>query len=66
MGRATAFCIHPIDLAVSKLMAGREKDIAFVKAMLKNGLTTKSQISACEVEMLEGQRERLTHQLELL
>jgi hypothetical protein len=30
----TGLCLHPLDLAVSKLAAGREKDIAFVRTML--------------------------------
>jgi len=31
-------CLEPHDLAVSKLAAGREKDLAFVGTMLKHGL----------------------------
>jgi hypothetical protein len=31
---ATAWCLEPHDLAVSKLMAGREKDAEFVAALL--------------------------------
>jgi hypothetical protein len=34
----TAHCLHPTDLAVSKLAAGRPKDIEFVAAMLRHGL----------------------------
>ena len=33
-----ALCLHPLDLACSKLVAGREKDVAFVAAMLTHGL----------------------------
>jgi len=28
-------CLSPVDLAISKLVAGREKDLSFVKAMLR-------------------------------
>lgn len=30
------YCLEPHDLAVSKLVAGREKDLAFVEAMLRH------------------------------
>lgn len=33
-------CLSPADLAASKLAAGREKDIAFVRGMLREGLVT--------------------------
>ena len=35
---ATGWCLDPHDLAVSKLAAGREKDIEFVSGMLRAGL----------------------------
>jgi hypothetical protein len=38
-------CIGPVDLAVSKLIAGREKDIAFVTTMLRRGLIPKCEIN---------------------
>jgi hypothetical protein len=31
---ATGLCISPLDLAISKLLAGRSKDLAFVRHML--------------------------------
>jgi hypothetical protein len=34
----TALCLHPLDLAASKLVAGRPKDTAFVVAMLQHKL----------------------------
>jgi len=37
---ATGWCLEPHDLAVSKLAAGREKDLAFVGAMLRHGLAS--------------------------
>jgi hypothetical protein len=37
-------CLAPVDLAISKLVAGREKDRAFVRVMLRQGLVTKTQI----------------------
>jgi len=35
MAGAVAFCLHPIDVAYSKLAAGREKDTAFVREMIR-------------------------------
>lgn len=35
---ATGWCLETHDLAVSKLVAGREKDIDFVRALVKHGL----------------------------
>jgi hypothetical protein len=35
---ATGWCLEPHDLAVSKIVAGREKDMEFVRAMLRHGL----------------------------
>ena len=32
---ASGLCLHPEDLAVSKLIAGREKDIGYLKGMLR-------------------------------
>lgn len=37
-------CLHPIDIAVSKLIAGREKDIHFVKIMLTNKMIKKTDL----------------------
>ncbi len=35
---ATGWCLEVHDLAVSKLVAGREKDLAFVAALFRHGL----------------------------
>lgn len=37
-----AICLDPHDLVVSKLVAGRQKDIEFTKALLKAGLISES------------------------
>ncbi len=54
-----ALCLHPLDLACSKLVAGREKDIAFVAAMILHGLI---EVSALENQIgflsASDQRER--------
>jgi hypothetical protein len=37
-------CLHPLDIAVSKLVAGREKDSTFVRVMLKNHIIEVQQL----------------------
>ena len=39
-GGATGLCLEVHDLAVSKLVAGREKDLAFVMTLLQHGLAS--------------------------
>jgi hypothetical protein len=51
----TGLCLGPIDLAVSKLAAGREKDLAFVSAMLRHGMVRDEAIQAVFPELKESQ-----------
>lgn len=44
------YCLEPHDLAASKLVAGREKDSAFVAALLKHGLVE----SGALLERIDG------------
>lgn len=37
-GRATGWCLEPHDLVVSKLAAGRKKDLAFVRRLLQHNM----------------------------
>jgi hypothetical protein len=41
---ATGWCLEPHDLAVSKLVAGREKDLAYVSAMVRHRLVDPATI----------------------
>ena len=50
----TAFCLHPADLAVSKLLAGRDKDMAYVAGLLRHGLVTASAVRAVFGELEPG------------
>jgi len=43
-GGATGLCLEVHDLAVSKLVAGREKDLEFVGALLRHQLASKNVI----------------------
>ena len=63
-GGVSGLCLHPADLAVSKLLAGRPKDLEFVKVMLAEGLLQTEQLLALVSELTEDQglllRTRLT------
>jgi hypothetical protein len=50
-GNARGHCLAPVDLAVSKLLAGREKDVAFVKAMLRHRLVSPSDLRTVAGEL---------------
>ena len=41
---AVGWCLDPADLAVSKLAAGRQKDLDFVRAMVRSGLVSTGMI----------------------
>jgi hypothetical protein len=38
-------CLHPVDLAISKLLAGRTKDLEFVRIMLENDLVAATDLT---------------------
>lgn len=63
----TALCLHPLDLACSKLVAAREKDIEFVGAMLANGMIERSALES-QVALLPEpeQRERASLTLKVV
>ena len=52
-------CLSPADLAVSKLLAGREKDIDFIRAMLKAGVVDEATIRSLATELNPEQASRL-------
>lgn len=57
------WCISPPDLAVSKLIAGRDKDIAFVRSMLSHTLVDASTLRALAGELPEDQAKLLLARL---
>ena len=64
-GGVTAWCLEPHDLFASKLVAGREKDMQFLRAMLKHKLA-KPAIVARRVEDLPVPSSRRKHFLATL
>jgi hypothetical protein len=50
-GGTIGLCVSPADLAVSKLLAGREKDVEFVGGMLRCGVTSEEAIRSLAIEL---------------
>lgn len=65
-GGAVGFCLSPVDLAVSKLLAGREKDVAFVREMLRARLVLREDVAAIGIELPEDRCRLLAERLRLL
>jgi hypothetical protein len=50
-GGTAGWCLAPVDLAVSKLAAAREKDLQFVGGMIRAGLVSQSAVAAALGEL---------------
>jgi hypothetical protein len=64
-GGTIGLCLSPEDLAVSKLLAGREKDIAFVRAMLRTRTVTEAAIRSLIQELSPERAARLDATLQI-
>lgn len=62
----TGLCLSPADLAVSKLLAGREKDLSFVETMLNEKLITPVDIQNLAHELDTADQTRLADAMKLL
>ena len=62
-GGARGLCIGPSDLAVSKLAAGREKDLIFVGGMLKERIVSKEAILGLLQEVDSSTRDLIQQRL---
>jgi len=60
----TGLCLSPADLAISKLLAGREKDFSFVQTMLTEKLVSIDDIRRIATELDTDKQLRLTHALD--
>ena len=58
-GGTIGLCLSPADLAVSKLLAGREKDVDFVRAMMRAGAVDVETIRSLATELNPEQASRL-------
>lgn len=63
-GNARGHCLAPVDLAASKLLAGREKDMAFVKAMLVYKMVSVDDLKTVAGELSREQSLLLFRRLE--
>lgn len=43
-GGVTGLCLSPIDIAISKLAAGRKKDLDYVRALLDHGIVSEGDL----------------------
>jgi hypothetical protein len=59
-GRANVFALDPYDLAMVKLMVGREKDLELLRALLRLGLLEPARLRAHFHQTPLGEREALT------
>lgn len=50
-GGITGWCLAPSDIAISKLVAGREKDMAFVRTMLATRMVSRDALLAALDEL---------------
>ncbi len=62
-GGVTGLCLGPVDLAISKLLAGREKDLDFVAAMVRHALVSEIEIANLGGELTASDAERLVANL---
>ena len=62
----TGFCLSPVDLAISKLAAHREKDIAFVRVMAEHNLFGFATFLNLAATLQEPYRTQLPHMLATL
>jgi hypothetical protein len=59
----SGLCLSPVDLAVSKLAAGREKDLEFVSALFRHSLLKVEEVKAVLSELPEQEIERIKPRL---
>jgi hypothetical protein len=65
-GGVAGLCVSPADLAISKLVAGREKDISFVRALVTHHLMTVEAIRRLLPELDSNFQQRVEEKLNRL
>ena len=65
-GGITGLCLHPADLAISKMIAGREKDLDYVGILLQQGLVDEDEIRSLLQELSQDQVDRVESLLKRL
>ena len=64
-GGIVGLCLHPTDLAISKLVAGREKDLKFVELLLKRGLLMRRELEQLLPELSPAHADTVRNRLEI-
>jgi len=59
-------CLAPVDLAISKLAAGREKDVQFVRVMMECGLFDRGEFDALTRTLPDSAQKTVNHALQCL
>ena len=59
-------CLSAVDIAISKLVAGREKDFRYVAALLRHGIVAPEDISRLLRELEAGHGELVGERLEIV
>ncbi len=59
-------CLSPVDIAISKLIAGREKDFSYVTYMLQSGMISFSEIEKLTDELRKTEVEILKRNLGII
>lgn len=65
-GGARGICIGPVDLAIAKLAAGREKDRVFVRAMIEANIVTHDAVLQLTDELDAADRNLVRERLQRL
>ena len=58
-GGVVGWCLSPEDLAASKVIAGRQKGLEFVRALIRSGLVSIEAVRALENELDSDMAQRL-------
>ena len=62
----SGICLHPADLAASKLVAGRERDFEYIRSLLQHGMVSTSEIESVISELPKDQSELAAKRLRAL
>jgi hypothetical protein len=61
----TGLCLSPVDIAVSKLAAGRPKDMRYVRALLRHAILRADDVQAVTGGLAEPHASRVRERLEV-
>lgn len=59
-------CLSPVDIAISKLLAGRKKDLSFVKKMIESNMVSVHDIKNVSQELSQSRQTKLITALSAL